>query len=363
MITLGFMSLSRQHEEDYAAELAKRAPDFGIRFVRFTPFDISPDTLRVKALAHHPSSGKWNETEINIPNFIYDRCFYGKDSHSHKAKPIVEWLKKYPKTEFLGFGLPDKWAVLNDLQQNPLINPYIPETIQITKYEQIYSFLLKEKTCILKPAFGSGGRGVILLELGKKSITATYHIGKNKQTKSFSNQVSFKTWCKKVLQHRYILQPYLNIQDKERYPRDIRILMQKNESGSWETVGKAVRRGYQNGLLANLSGGSDALKFDTWFQEIPKKQQVILLDDVFSITQSVPYFLDEQYGPLFELGLDICLAKDGRIWLLDINSKPGRKSILKVSPEQKEQLCTSPFKRCLGIHSSREQKGALPHES
>ncbi|SPT92014.1 spore coat associated protein [Bacillus subtilis] len=53
MITLGFMSLSRQHEADYSAELAKRAPEFGIRFIRFTPFDISPDTLRVKASVYH----------------------------------------------------------------------------------------------------------------------------------------------------------------------------------------------------------------------------------------------------------------------------------------------------------------------
>lgn len=131
------------------------------------------------------------------------------------------------------------------------------------------------------------------------------------------------------------MQPYLNIQDKEQYPCDIRLFMQKNEDGEWHTVGKAVRRGYKNGLLANLSGGSDTLTFDTWFENIPKKQQVVLLDDVFSITQSVPYYLDERYGPLFELGLDICLAKDGRIWILDINSKPGRKSILHVSPEKK----------------------------
>ena len=233
----------------------------------------------------------------------------------------------------------------------------------MSRYEQIHSFLSKEKACILKPAFGAGGRGVILLKLGKKNITATYHIGKDKQTKTFSNQTSFKTWCKKVLQHQYLLQPYLNIQDKEQYPCDIRLFMEKNEAGEWNTVGKAVRRGYKHGLLANLSGGSDALTFDSWFEDIPKKQQVVLLDDVFSITQSVPYYLDERYGPLFELGLDICLAKDGRIWILDINSKPGRKSILRVSPEQKEQLYTCPLKRCQYLFSEQSQKGVLPRES
>lgn len=139
--------------------------------------------------------------------------------------------------------------------------------------------------------------------------------------------------------------------------------MQKNEDGEWHTVGKAVRRGYKNGALANLSGGSDTLTFDTWFENIPKKQQVVLLDDVFSITQSVPYYLDERYGPLFELGLDICLAKDGRIWILDINSKPGRKSILHVSPEKKEHLFTCPLKRCKYLFSPQNQKGVLPRES
>lgn len=106
MITLGFMSLSRQHEADYSAELAKRAPEFGIRFIRFTPFDILPDTLRVKASVYHSASSTWNETEMAIPDYIYDRCFYGKDSHSQKAKPIVEWLKNIRKRNLSGGVFP-----------------------------------------------------------------------------------------------------------------------------------------------------------------------------------------------------------------------------------------------------------------
>ncbi len=93
MITLGFMSLSRQHEADYSAELAKRAPEFGIRFIRFTPFDILPDTLRVKASVYHSASKTWNETEMAIPDYIYDRCFYGKDSQSQKQNRSLSGSK------------------------------------------------------------------------------------------------------------------------------------------------------------------------------------------------------------------------------------------------------------------------------
>ncbi len=106
MITLGFMSLSRQHEADYSAELAKRAPEFGIRFIRFTPFDISPDTLRVKASVYHSASSTWNETEMAIPDYIYDRCFYGKDSHSKKQNQSLSGSKNIRKRNLSGGVFP-----------------------------------------------------------------------------------------------------------------------------------------------------------------------------------------------------------------------------------------------------------------
>ena len=54
-----------------------------------------------------------------------------------------------------------------------LISPYIPETTEVSRYEQVQSYLAKEKACILKPAFGAGGRGIILLETGKNQLLLT----------------------------------------------------------------------------------------------------------------------------------------------------------------------------------------------
>ena len=103
MTTLGFMSVSRRHEEDYAGELAERAPQYNVRLARFTPFDIFPDSLRVKALVYHPQSGKWNETEIDIPEYIYDRCFT-ENPLKRKSQTDRRMAEKYRKTEFIGRG-------------------------------------------------------------------------------------------------------------------------------------------------------------------------------------------------------------------------------------------------------------------
>ncbi|ATH94917.1 endospore coat-associated protein [Bacillus glycinifermentans] len=357
MMTLGFMSLSHQHEKAYAEELAKKASDYGIGFIRFTPLDISPGSMLVKALTYHPKSGQWNEVEREIPELIYDRCFYGRNQQSKKAKPIVEWLKKYPKTEFLGLGLPEKWTVYNALKADPVLQAYLPPTSLAASAQTVLRRLAKEKSCILKPAYGSGGRGIIHLELSGKTVKAAYQVGKHKQIKSFSKQASFETWCKKVLQHRYLLQTFLDIQDKDGYPCDIRLLLQKNGSGEWETVGKTVRRSYQHGLLTNLAEDSESVSFDSWLSNVPKKRQAVLLDDLDTIANAVPHALESGHGPLFELGLDICLTKDGKVWLLDVNSKPGKKAFLQYAPENRELLYKGPFEYCSFLAESRDKKG------
>ncbi|WFA06259.1 YheC/YheD family protein [Bacillus sp. HSf4] len=358
MLTLGFMSLSNDHEKDYAEELAKMASEYGIRLIRFTPLDISPGSLFVKALTYHPKSGQWNEVEREIPEVIYDRCFYGRDQQSKKAKPIVEWLKKYPKTVFLGLGLPDKWMVYKALKADSILQSYLPATRLAASAQDILRLLAKEKSCILKPASASGGRGIIHLEMTGKTVKASYQTGKHKQLKSFSKQASFETWCKKVLQHRYLLQSFLDIQDKDGYPCDIRLLLQKNRSGEWETAGKTVRRSYQHGLLANLTGDAESVSFDSWLVSVPKKRQAVLLDDLETIAQAVPKALESGHGPLFELGLDICLTKDGKVWLLDVNSKPGKKAFLKHSPESRLLLHQGPLEYCSFLAETFDKKGA-----
>ncbi|MDI5790120.1 hypothetical protein PO124_22110 [Bacillus licheniformis] len=40
-----------------------------------------------------------------------------------------------------------------------------------------------------------------------------------------------------------------------------------------------------------------------------EKRQAVLLDDLETMAQAVPLALESNHGPLFELGLDICLTK------------------------------------------------------
>lgn len=40
--------------------------------------------------------------------------------------------------------------------------------------------------------------------------------------------------------------------------------------------------------------------------------------------------LEERYGRLGELGIDYGIDRDGNIWLLEVNSRPGRASFFQI---------------------------------
>lgn len=53
---------------------------------------------------------------------------------------------------------------------------------------------------------------------------------------------------------RFIIQPYLELCNRNGDPFDIRSLVQKNDRGIWSITGIAARQGVSQGLTSNLHG-------------------------------------------------------------------------------------------------------------
>jgi hypothetical protein len=56
------------------------------------------------------------------------------------------------------------------------------------------------------------------------------------------------------------------------------------------------------------------------------------------------------------------LENNGSIWILDINSKPGRKTILNSQPEKKEELYTAPLHYAKFLAANKELERSTNHE-
>jgi hypothetical protein len=346
MISLGFLTIRQHQEHEYATEIAKRASLYGIEMYRFTPLSIDPLTEKVHGEQFNSESQSWVPCTFDIPNFIYDRCFYHRDSRSKKSKPIVQWLKKRPDITFLGNGFPSKWELYSRLHAHPLLSPY---TVKTTKAASIHDFidcLKAEKNIILKPETGSCGRGIYMVKQTKNSIVIQ-DTAKEKSTRVVKSKAELTDWIKTLLRTQsYLCQPLLSLRTPSGQPFDVRLLLQKNENNEWTERGRGVRIGEKGTFIANISAGATIIPFAEWFSKIPKPQQVLINDGMDTILSALPYYLDEQFGPLFEIGLDMGVTPEGAVWILDINSKPGRKVVVETAPHEAEKLYHAPLRYC-----------------
>jgi glutathione synthase/RimK-type ligase-like ATP-grasp enzyme len=341
--SFGIMTLNVDSESAYLDEIASRTHAFDMECYRFLPSNINPLTLDVHGTRYDSKLQEWVKCDFPIPPLIYDRCFYGDDEHSKLCKPIVSWLKTREDITFLGYGLPNKLDLFHILKDSPL-SPYLPPSQSINGISHILNELNSKKRLIIKPINGSQGYGIYYLKKNDKN----YHVKTEKNRKIisriFPNEAKLTQWLLPLIRQRsYLLQPYLELTNVELRPFDIRILLQKNEHGNWIERGKGVRSGNSGGILSNLNAGGTVTDFDSWSSALSKTQKEYISAELDFITKNLPPCLEKELLPLFELGIDIGVAKNGALWILDVNSKPGRKVLLKTQPDLKEVLYLAPL--------------------
>ncbi|RFB18429.1 YheC/YheD family protein [Bacillus sp. HNG] len=354
MISLGFVTLYPNQELGLATELAKRAPEFGIQLYRFTPTSIEPTSELVRGETYNHKTTKWEQSTFEIPMFLYDRCFYSSDEVSKKSQPIMNWLKLRPANVFLGHGLPNKWEIYNTLRQDKDLSPYVPSTEQALSSSTILRALTKKHQLILKPERGSMGKGIIGLFLHRNYVEVLYKDEKLLKKNQFTTRRDLKKWLDSIISNQpYLLQPYLPLHNEENRPFDIRILLQKDGQGKWIEQGRGIRLGMPDHLISNLGGGGETRSYESWTENMSFHQKQLLSDNIHTIINRLPELLEEQFEPLFEIGVDLGLTSEGAIWILDTNSKPGRKVILETSPEKEDALYNTLLQYCLHLHSKQ----------
>ncbi|NSL51982.1 YheC/YheD family endospore coat-associated protein [Calidifontibacillus erzurumensis] len=347
MLTFGCLTLNKNIEREYFTQIAKKGRLFGFEVFCFSPADIDPKTELVHGKKYNPETENWDHSIFPIPTYIYDRCFYSSEDVLKKYGPIVQWMKNRKDIFFIGHGLPNKWKIYNELSSHPILKYYIPETIKAESADDIFNVLKKHKKIILKPENGAQGRGIIALSMKGRKIELITARHKKIIRKIFSKKDDLKKWLTQLLNvHSYLVQEYLPLHDEEMRPFDIRIFMQKTENNNWQELGRGIRKGIEGYIISNLHGGGTVEKFENFLRTVDRKKRQLLLEDIETIVTHLPQTLEQSFGPLFELGIDIGVAKDGSVWVLDTNSKPGHKTILLTNPAISEQLYSAPLTFC-----------------
>ncbi|ANE48455.1 hypothetical protein SY83_21655 [Paenibacillus swuensis] len=315
-------------ERDYFRKLCLLGHSLGMTVYIFSPEWVRFENNRTVGYTYNGKITAWEKSVFPLPNVLYDRCYYANKMRYDLHAPLISKLRKLKGIRFMGYGLKGKWDVQQALHNHENMLPHLPYTELYQTSRGLSSFLNTHGEAFLKPHAGSHGKGV--MHLIKKAESTFELKGRNPQNSpfhiTFRNEQTMLQWVRRFMgTRRYLIQEYLKLTTTEGEPYDIRSLVQKDGGGNWRTTGMAVRKGKQGSITSNLAGGGHAEEVIPFLSnQFDQEQADTILTVLNHLSSTIPEALEQQHGRLAELGIDLGVDTQGRVWILEVNSKPGR---------------------------------------
>lgn len=314
------------NDADFYMLLIRHAKRLGMKAFVFTPEGLAPDHQGVEGYVFTEDQ-RWVKDRLPLPDLIYDRFFSPNRNHRNGYHTLMNIMaQSQPKPLILGNRLMGKWAVYRSLSSDQRLRPYLPSTCKLENPAQLLEWLDRDGQVIAKPDGGTQGRGIVLLRRHDKGYEAAGRNGRNLAfTHSFAKDQAMLDWLFPRLNKQYLLQTFLNLTKEDGGVFDIRSLVQKNANGGWSHTGMAVRLGEHGSVTANLhSGGTAAPAAEFLNGEFGEDSAGRLISQLRSLSLIVAEALERYYGRLAELGIDFGVDRQARLWIIEVNSKPGR---------------------------------------
>ncbi|WP_139488296.1 YheC/YheD family endospore coat-associated protein [Brevibacillus dissolubilis] len=323
-------------EPGYFRQLCKEGEELGATVFLFSPADVFPDHKRVRGFTPAPAGGKgWVSRIYPRPDAVIDRYRYSpnqafKDYVAHRQNDTSLYTNN---------RLANKWAVHRVLYQDERMHRWLPETWEYSR-PKLREMTKAYPVLYAKPINGTGGRGILKIE---RRAGAYHLLGRDKQrarkrgtTRTYSTLRDWvENWKKR---EKFVIQQGLDLNLVPGRAVDMRLLIQKNELGQWSVTGLGVRVGGRESATSNLHGGGKAIPAKEFLTPRFGVQRThAILSECHELAHQTAVTVENHYGRMMELGLDIGIDTDGRVWLIEINPKPGREIFKQMGQKLKYQ--------------------------
>lgn len=313
-------------ERPYYQKVAAAAQKMGLDLIVFTPQDVSSVKRQINAHIYDLGARRWTRRWTRFPDLIFDR---GRVQASYRFKQLKQFRAKYRSPTYLNHPLRNKWGIHQTLSSNTDVRPHLPPSVLFKNEDQLSRYLNSYELVFIKPVNGTGGRGILCIEKLRSNQFLLQGRDKNRRVispKQLSLQQLTKTIQSKQLYGNHILQRGIRIKLGNGRVHDYRMLIQRNGNGEWEVTGCAGRIGAKDSVTSNLHGGGEASSMNSllqqWIQDDAKRAQV--KQSAEKLAHQVAKHLEQEYGRLCELALDLAVDRSGHVWLLEVNPKPAR---------------------------------------
>ncbi|WP_245850894.1 YheC/YheD family protein [Paenibacillus herberti] len=200
------------------------------------------------------------------------------------------------------------------------IQSYVPKTVAFN-YSNLKAMFALYPTVYFKPINGSGGFNIVRI----KKLGNSYQMQHDSAKSNYlSFDVLYAKLSKRAKQRPYLLQKGINLATASGRPFDIRVMVQKANTGAWKSTGVFTKIGRPGKVATNYNQGGTIgyfpqtmLKAGFSKETIQKKDQ-----ELRRLGEAVGRKFDRHSSGFRELGLDVALDGSGRAWILEVNTRP-----------------------------------------
>ncbi len=300
-------------------QLLEEAEKCGILAYIFPPSAFQEGKKGLKGYIFRKN--QWITDIFPFPDVVYPR-------HSGYSTYALNIRKKIQMegAVFINPPLIGKWKTTCWLNQYEDMRQYLPETYKISDFYQIEEMLEKWGAVFLKPITGSQGKNIIRVENGKQEYYFQYQIKEKKYRGRARNLGELKAKLQKIMQDQpFIVQQQIDLLRVNQCVADVRVVVQKNQYNQWQVTGKAFRIGHRGSITSNISAGGYAQSVSKILNDLfPSLRARNIEEKIDEVSLMAARYLEEGIGPTGEFGVDIGVDKNGEIWFIEANLKPGR---------------------------------------
>lgn len=293
----------------------------------FAPRDINWQRETVYAYMLG-ARGEFIRKTVPLPDVVYNRLPSRRTDFSAFTNQLRERFSKR-NIPFFNWAFFNKSDIYNQLENDVQAGRYVPETYSNPSPERIKDMMERHRFVYYKPSAGSLGNGIYRLTYQpKKGYFARYRSSGGNTLLKFPTFTSLM----RMLQSRhgsslknYVIQQGIRLIEIDGCPIDFRFHMHKDGKNRWSAVGIGAKKAGRGSVTTHIKNGGSLMTpeqalgrvFGSKSREVLEraKQTAIILSEAIENHHS---------HVLAEIGFDIGIDEDEKIWMFEANSKPGR---------------------------------------
>lgn len=305
--------------------LCEDARKLGLDVAVFYAEDIHPASDQINGMTYSARKRKWISKAYRFPDVVYNRIPSRKREANERIASVLDAVSRLGIPLFNTRYL-NKLEVYRAAKKSPKLASHVPDTRRLREAQDLYTMLAKYNAVYVKRSDGTLGNGISAVsKVGKKYVirkNVGHKVLESKLTKSQVTQVI----AGYVKRKRYLVQQGLDLVTYNGRPLDFRVMVQKRGDGKWRVTGIGTRVAGPNQITTHVPRGGTKLSFRKGIECAVgdnQKSARVLTRQIRRLCCATARQVEKSLDlHLAEASFDIGVDTAGRIWLIEMNSKP-----------------------------------------